>query len=157
MMEKFADQLQMRSDFRKALLGYKDALRKLHVEQETMQDAVLQRAPDFAGAAVEGVPVFGPLLREGLKMTTDRALYAYRTNQAYRDIERLEDPIGDLTKAFITDLNKLADAQVTLNTLGTKRQHRIVLFFDTFEQLADEAAPWLLDHFLVNDISSNVV
>src|SRR5579859_3985235 len=73
MIEKFAEQLQMRSDFKKALTRYKATLRKLHAEQETMQDAVLQRAPDFAGAAVEGVPVFGPLRREGIKLTTAHA------------------------------------------------------------------------------------
>src|SRR5207244_1724383 len=33
----------------------------------------------------------------------------------------------------------------------------IILCFDTFEQLAIEVAPWLLDHFLPADISNSIV
>ncbi len=157
MMEKFAEQLRIRSEFRRALARYKEVLHKLQSEQETIQDAVLQRAPDFAGAAVEGVPFVGPLLRESLKMTTERVLHEYRAGAARKDVERLEDPIGNLTGAFVAELNRLAEAQVTLGAQWTRRRRRIVLCFDTFEQLASEAAPWLLDYFLVADISSNVV
>ncbi len=155
MMERFAEQLHMRAEFRRALQRYKDALRKLHNEQETMEDAVLQHAPDFAGAAVEGVPFVGPLLREGLKLGTSQALSRYRHIQ--HDAEHLDDPIGDLTRAFVSELNHIADAQVTLSGQWTRRRHRVLLFFDTFEQLAEEAAPWLLDHFLTADISNSVV
>src|SRR5437016_3593033 len=77
--------------------------------------------------------------------------------QSVKDAERLEDPIGDLTKAFVKELNHLADIQVTLTANRTKRQRRVVLFLDTFEQLATEAAPWLLNHFLLADINPNVV
>lgn len=157
MMEKFAEQLHLLSDFKKALTRYKDALRHFQSEQETMQDAVLQRAPDFAGAAVEGVPIFGPLLREGIKLTTAQVLQGYRTSHTRQDLERLEDPVKDLTSAFISELNRLADAQVTLSTHMQRRQHRIILIFDTFEVLAEEVAPWLLDYFLTNEISSNIV
>ncbi|GHO92939.1 hypothetical protein KSF_029870 [Reticulibacter mediterranei] len=154
MMERFADQLGMQSEFRRALQAYKDALRKLHTEQETMEDAVLQHAPDFAGAAVEGVPFVGPLLREGIKFGTAQAINRYHVP---RTVERLEDPIGDLTRAFVAELNHLAEAQVTLSGSRVRRRHRVLLFFDTFEQLEEEAAPWLLDYFLTADISNSVV
>jgi tetratricopeptide (TPR) repeat protein len=155
MMEKFAAQLQMRNSFKRALARYKDAVHRLQAEQETMQDAVLQRAPDFAGAAVEGVPFVGPLLRESVKVTTEHVLHSYGLGR--RVPERLEDPIGELTAAFVAELNRLADTQVALSGQWTRRRHRILLFFDTFEQLAAEAAPWLLDHFLVADISNSIV
>jgi tetratricopeptide (TPR) repeat protein len=154
MMERFAEQLHMRSEFRRALQRYKDALRKLHSEQETMEDAVLQHAPDFAGAAVEGVPFVGPLLREGLKLGTAQALSRYHIQ---RDSEHLDDPIGNLTRAFVSELNHFADTQVMLSGQWTRHRRRVLLFFDTFEQLAEEAAPWLLDHFLTADISNSVV
>ncbi len=158
MMEKFTTQLHMHQEFSRALTQYKEALRKLQDEQETMQDAVLQRAPDFAGAAVEGVPIVGPLLREGLKMTTSEVLDRYHTGKAHLASARLEDPIGDLTRAFITELNRLAESLVTTGSgEKTKRRHRILLLFDTFEQLAAEAAPWLLDYFLSADISNSIV
>jgi tetratricopeptide (TPR) repeat protein len=157
MIEKFASQLHMRNNFKRALARYKDAMYRLQAEQETMQDAVLQRAPDFAGAAVEGVPFVGPLLREGVKMTTEHVLHSYGMGQGRRAPERLDDPIGELTAAFVAELNRLADTQVTLAGQWARRRYRILLFFDTFEQLAVEAAPWLLDHFLVSDISNSVV
>jgi tetratricopeptide (TPR) repeat protein len=154
MMERFADQLGMRSEFRRALQAYKDALHKLRTEQETMEDAVLQHAPDFAGAAVEGVPFVGPLLREGIKFGASQAINRYHVP---RPAERLEDPIGELTRAFVAELNHLAEAQVTQRGTRIRRRHRVLLFFDTFEQLEEEAAPWLLDYFLPADISNSVV
>ncbi len=158
MMEKFTTQLHMHQEFSRALAHYKEAVRKLQDEQETMQDAVLQRAPDFAGAAVEGVPVIGPLLRESLKMTTSHVLDRYQTGRTTLVSARLEDPISDLTQAFITEINHMAESPVTTgNSEKTKRRRRILLIFDTFEQLASEAAPWLLDYFLSADISNSII
>jgi len=37
------------------------------------------------------------------------------------------------------------------------RERRVLLCFDTFEQMAPEAVPWLLDYFLDAHISSNIV
>ncbi len=159
MMEKFAEQLQMMGEFKKALTRYKEAQRKLPAEQETMrlQDSVLHRTPDFAGAALEGVPLFGGLLRESVKMATGHFINEYEASQLQKDALLLDDPIGELTKAFVEELNSLANTRVTLSANGLKRERRVILFFDTFEQLASEATPWLLDHFLEASISGNVV
>jgi tetratricopeptide (TPR) repeat protein len=156
-MGKFADQLHITGDFEKALRQYKEALRKLQAEQETLQDRILPRVPDFTGAAVEGVPIAGPLLREGVKATTGHILEKYHTLHLQRDKARLEEPVDDLTRAFIEELNRLTNPQVTLSSLQAKRHRRVILFFDTFEQLAAVATPWLLDYFLQANISNNVV
>ncbi len=156
-MGKFADQLYITGDFEKALRQYTEALRKLQVEQETMQDTVLRKAPDFTGAAAEGVPIIGPILREGVRATTEHLLEKYHTIQVRRDKERLENPIDDLTRAFVKELNRLSDTQITSSSLSTKRHRQVLLFFDTFEQLASVATPWLLDYFLQAEIRSNVV
>ena len=156
-MGKFADQLHMTGDFEKSLRQYKEALRKLQAEQETLQDRVFPRVPDFTGAAVEGVPFAGPLLREGVKVTTGHLLEKYQTLHLHKDKERLEDPVDDLTRAFVEELNRLTDTQIALVSQRAKRHRRVILFFDTFEQLATIAAPWLLDYFLQTDISNNVV
>ena len=156
-MEKFADQLHISGDFGKALRQYKEALRKLQAEQETLQDRVLPMVPDFTGAAVEGVPFVGPVLREGVKATTGHLLERHHTIQQHRDKERLEDPVDDLTRAFVEGLNRLTNPQVTSGSLQAKRHRRVILFFDTFEQLAAIATPWLLDYFLQANISNNVV
>src|SRR5205814_8055421 len=55
------------------------------------------------------------------------------------------------------ELNKLTETYVTFSSSQKKKKRRVLLFFDTFEQLAAECVPWLLDYFLETNISSNVV
>src|SRR6266566_690880 len=155
-MEKFADQLHLKGEFEKALRRYKEALRKQQTERETMQGVVLNRVPDFAGAAAEMVPFVGPLLREGAKATAGIYLDKRQKVQGHHDAEILEDPINELTRVFVDELNQLAESQVLL---GSKRVKNllVILFFDTFEQLATEAAPWLLNYLLPADIKGNIV
>ena len=156
-MERFADQLHLGGAFGKALKQYKELVRKLQTEQETLQTTILHRAPDFAGAAIEGVPLVGPILREGVKVTAGHLVDRYQAGQLHKDTEYLRDPLTDLTKAFISELNRLADTQVMLSTKWLRRERRVLLCFDTFEQIAPEAVLWLLDYFLDAHISGNIV
>jgi tetratricopeptide (TPR) repeat protein len=156
-LEKFAEQLRIQGGFKKALARYREIFQRQQEEQYTMQNEVVQRAPDFAGAVVEGIPLAGPLLREGVKATTAYFLNGYGHQQPSKELKHLEDPIAELTRAFVMELNRQADAIVTHNVNSTRRHRRTILCFDTFEQLAPIVAPWLLDHFLTLDISSNVV
>ncbi len=155
-MEKFATQLHMRGAFEKALKHYKEALRTQQTEREMMEDTLVQRMPTFAGAVVEGVPFVGPLLGEGVKATAEHLLDRRNNLQRHRDAELLEDPVNELTRVFVDELNQLAEPQVLLGSQRVKKR-RVILFFDTFEQLAIEAAPWLLNYFLPADIKSNIV
>src|SRR5690242_5365541 len=66
-MEKLAQQLHLTGKFEKALKQYKEALQKQQAERETLHDRLFEGVPDVAGAVVEGIPVAGPLLREGAK------------------------------------------------------------------------------------------
>src|SRR6266516_3461836 len=155
-MEKFATQLHIQGAFSKALKHYKEALRIQQTEQEMLQDTFVQRVPAFAGAAVEGVPFVGPLLGEGVKATAEHLLDRRYKVQRSRDIELMEDPGNELTQTFVDELNQLVDTRVLLGS-GKVKNRRIILFFDTFEQLATEAVPWLLNYLLHTDIKSNVV
>ncbi len=155
MMEKLADQLHM-AGFKKALARYRLAVRRQQSEEETIDDAVLRHAPDLAGAAVEGIPFVGPILGQSVKIAAAHMAKEYRAAQAHDDADRLDHPIADLTNTFINELNQLADTFVSLEG-GIRRRRRVLLFFDTFEQLAEEAAPWLLDHVFPTEISSNIV
>ena len=132
MMEKFADQLRMAgyplTKFENELARYREALRKPQTQREAVREDFLREEPALAGSLVKDV------LKEGVK-----------------------DPIGDLTRVFVEELNHLAETEVTLGSDRTKRRLRVILFFDTFEQLSAEAAPWLLDYFLLANISTNVV
>src|SRR6266550_6467474 len=105
-MEKFATQLHMQGAFEKALKHYKEALRTQQTEREMMQDTLVQRMPTFAGAAIEGVPFVGPLLREGVKATAEHLLDRRYNVQKNRDAEILEDPIHELTRVFVDELNR---------------------------------------------------
>ena len=155
-MEKFATQLHMHGAFEKALKQYKKLLRTQQTEWEILPDTLAQRMPTFAGAAVEGVPFVGPLLGEGVKATAEHLLDRRNNLQRYRDAELLEDPVNELTRVFVDELNQLAESQVLLGSQRVKK-FRVILFFDTFEQLADEAAPWLLNYFLPADINASIV
>jgi hypothetical protein len=157
-MQKFADQLRLEGEFQKAIRQYEMAVLKLKTDQEngTLYDAALDGVPAVAGATVESVPFFGPLLREGVKATAQYLLARHYTNLARGDAERLIDPVLDLTRAFVEELNRFVEMAAVPGSRQVK-QRRIVLFFDTFEHLANVATPWLLDYFLQANISNNVV
>jgi len=155
-MEKFATQLHMQGAFEKALRHYKEVLRTQQTEREMPHDTLVKRTPVFAGAAVEGVPFVGPLLGEGVKATAEHLLDRRYNVQRRRDVKLMEDPGNELTQTFVDELNQLVDTRVLLGS-GKVKNRRIILFFDTFEQLAAEAVPWLLNYLLHTDIKSNVV
>lgn len=160
-MEKISDQLRAVGSpldkFEEELSRYKTALRKIQTERETERDVLIGKTTDLVGEAIEEVPIVGGLLREGIKTASEYLVSEYRTRQLLKDAERLEDPIDDLTRAFLEDLNRLADSQVLLTANREKRCHRILLFIDTFEQLANQIASWLLDYVLETNISNQVV
>jgi tetratricopeptide (TPR) repeat protein len=156
MMEKFATQLHMQGAFEKALKHYKKVSRTQQTELEMLPDTLVQRMPTFAGAAVEGVPFIGPLLGEGVKATAEHLLDRRNNLQRNRDAELLEDPVNELTRVFVDELNQLAESQALLGSQRVKKR-RVLLYFDTFEQLAAEAAPWLLNYFLPSDINASIV
>jgi tetratricopeptide (TPR) repeat protein len=156
-MERFAQQLHLSGNFDKTLKYYKSRLLKQQNQQESMLDTALQKVPDIAGAAAEIVPLAGPLLREGIKATADYVLNDHHLSQIQKDVEFLENPLSELTRSFVAELNSLATSWVKLSTKGEKRQRRILLFFDSFEQTAIDIIPWLLDQFLEAEINNNIV
>src|SRR5205807_5783338 len=131
MMEKFANQLHIQGTFEKALKHYKEALRTQQTEREMLQDTLVQRMPTFAGAAVEGVPFVGPLLGEGVKATAEHFMDRRNNLQRNREAEILEDPIHELTRVFVDELNQFAESRVLLGSKRVKKR-RVILFFDTF-------------------------
>ena len=157
-MEKFAKQLSLKRDFKKALSQYKETLRRVLSEPEAKQEALLRQATTgAAGSLAKTIPVMGGVLETVAEPTVGFIWDQLHFRQRLKDAERLEDPTRDLTRNFVKELNQVADASVTVGLDRIRRQRRVVLFFDTFEQLAAEAAPWLLDYFLAAEVSSNVV
>ncbi len=81
-----------------------------------------------------------PLERFDVSLTRYKEVLRHMRLYGYQD-QQWEDPIGDLTAAFVSDLNQLADTLVIIGSPGSKRPRRLLLFFDTFEQLAVDLAP----------------
>src|SRR5260370_15880429 len=136
-MEKFATQLHMQDAFDKALKHYQKGLRTQQTEQETLQDTLVQKMPVFAGATVEGIPFVGPLLGEGVKATAEHLMVRHNHVQKRKEAEILEDPVNVLTRAFVDELNQMVATRVMLAS-GKIKNRRVIVFFDTFEQLAAE-------------------
>ncbi len=157
MMERWADQLSLSDRFGKALRRYQEALDPSSIERHTLQDKLVKKAPDLTGAAVEGIPFAGPLLREGTKVTTEHLLKRYRLSAEQQKDQRWNAPIRALTQAFVAELNHTVELKGALGSKRAGRDKRILLFFDTFERLAPHAVPWLLDYFLEAEISTNIV
>src|SRR6266567_3493855 len=157
-MERFAEQLHLEGEFEKAITEYKDALRKLNVDRNTVREAFWRKTTtDIASAATKSVPVVGGLLEKGTESAIEYLFDELHYHDLLKNAEQLEDPISNLTRAFIRELNRLTETHTPFLSNREKRQQRVILFFDTFEQLTHEAVPWLLNYFLPSNISNNVV
>jgi tetratricopeptide (TPR) repeat protein len=160
-MEKFAEQLSKAGaplvKFEKELTRYKEVAHKLQIEQENAQDTAIRATVDLVGTVAEGVPAVGGLLHKGANIVTDLGLKEYHSRQSVKDAMLLDDPISDLTRIFVEELNRLTETQIISNAGRSRRSQRIILFLDTFERTAFVLAPWLLDHFLQANISTDVV
>jgi tetratricopeptide (TPR) repeat protein len=155
-MEAFADQLNLKGEFEKALGHYKESLRKLYDEREQEQETFGRKAAmALAGSVAKSVPVpvVNDLLSQGAEQVSGLIWDEVLSRQRLKDARRLGNPLQDLTDRFLTELNKLAERQGS----GNRPIRRILLCFDTFEQLTTEIVPWLLDCFLPEEINENVV
>jgi len=149
-MEKFAYLLSISGEFEKELNRYKEVLRKLQTARDASWGGT---AIDLVGSTFKGLVQFVPTISEIVGKRAEAP-----TKFILDEFRKLmEDPIGNLTDAFVKELNNLANTQITLSSQGVKRQRRVLLFFDTFEQLAAEIVPWLLNYFLEAKLSSNIV
>jgi len=150
-MEKFAKDLPKEGDFEKALDKYKMLVLKQKSAREAAREFAMSKAPDIGGAVASMVPVAGDLLKLGVSTGLGALADADLNRQVYKDAKRLEHPVGDLTSAFVQHINGLVDPN------RGKHWRRMILFFDTFEQLALEAAPWLLEYVLSSNLINNIV
>lgn len=159
-MERFADQLSEGgyplTSFEKALIHHKETLHRQWSERQAEQDTNFHEAVDLVGSVAEDLVPGGKILHKGANIALDLYMKEQRSRQMRKDAGWLENPIGELTQKFVDGLNALTDT-MTPGPNRLKRRLRVLLFFDTFEQLAIEAAPWLLDHLLQANINTNVV
>jgi hypothetical protein len=159
-MEKIANQLRFANypmiNFEKMLLIYKKII---HREQLDRESLLRNRNSENITLSTDDLSVEeeNTKTKKINRNIDDQSFNEYSYHQLSIDTERLDDPIGELTNSFVEDLNQIANTPVSLSSNQIRRQRRIILFFDPFDQLASEAVPWFLDHLLKADISTNVV
>ena len=126
-MECFAGQLRVEGKFVKSLERYKEALRQARNEQETANENMLRKAAGFASSTIKNLPLpgIGQLAGEGAELLGEYALDQWHYRRINENIKALENPLEDVTKSFIDELNKLAETQVTLPLDQAKRARRI--------------------------------
>jgi tetratricopeptide (TPR) repeat protein len=159
MMEQCAAQLRMAgfplAAFENAFTCYKETMQHRQDERKVARAAYSHQALELGSSGVRGVPVIGGLY-ERVAEESSASFWGQRRSLP-GETGQLHDPTGDLTRAFVEDLNWLTATQVLSQSQRTKRGLRVILFFDGFEPSATEAATWLLGPFLQANISNNVV
>jgi tetratricopeptide (TPR) repeat protein len=157
-MEHFARQLQITGDFEKELEQCKEAFLRVHQEQNEFREAVIRETGTVVGSALKLLPVPGtPLLGEatsGVTQLVGKQLYLHQQRQ---DAKRLEHALSNVTQAFLKELKTIVWDQCSVEKGKPKRNQRLLLCFDTFEKLASEVAPWLLNMISAEDIEGDIV
>ena len=156
LMARCAAQLRMAgaplAAFEQVAARYKQALQPHHDEQTVARAAFLREV-----AALTESKVMDELVLGGLYETVAREANVSFGSQRYAshtvgEAGPLHDPLDDLTRAFVDDLNWLTTASPHLAGRG----RRVILFFDTCAPAAAETVTWLLHTVLRAPISNQV-
>ncbi len=160
-MEQCAAQLRKAGfplpSFEHVLADYKETIQHRQDEQKVARDAFLRLVPGLASSGVMGVQVIGGLYERVAEEASASFWDQRRSLQHFSETGQAHDPTGDLTQAFVEDLNWLTATRVLSQGQRTKQGLRVILFFDGFELSATEAATWLLESFLQATLSKNAV
>lgn len=157
-MQAFAKRLEMRGAFDKALELYKETLRKIRQDRQEAEETVGRKMTgQVAKAVAESVPIVGTFIKEGAEQVSNLLWDEFHDRRRRKDAGHLEDPLHDLTQAFVSELNKHAEAADSGIFSDDQGCRRIFLCFDTFEYIASQIEPWLLDTFLAEEIHASVI
>ena len=157
-MQAFAKRLEMRGAFEKALELYKETLRKIRQDRQEAEETFGRKITGQVTKAVaESVPIVGTFIKEGAEQVSNFLWDELHDRRRRRDAGHLEDPLRDLTQAFVIELNKHAEPAGSGIFTDDQGCRRTFLCFDTFEYIASQIEPWLLDTFLTEEIHASVV
>ncbi|MDQ2907666.1 MAG: ATP-binding protein [Chloroflexota bacterium] len=155
LMERCAAQLRLAgvplAAFEQVAARYKQALQPRHDEQTVARAAFLREVAALTEAKMMDASVVG-----GMYETVAREANASFGSSASHPVGEtgpLHDPLDDLTRAFVDDLNWLT----TASSQRTGRGRRVILFFDTCTPATAETVTWLLHAVLRVPISNQVV
>lgn len=160
-MEQCAAQLRRAGSplpsFEDVLANYKETIQRRQEEQKVARVAFLRLASDLASSGVRGIPVIGGLY-ERVAEESRTSFWSQRGSlPPGSETGQLHDSTGDLTRAFVEDLNWLTSTQVQSHAQRTQRGLRVILLLDGFDLSTTEATSWLFGPFLQATLSKNVV
>ncbi|HEU5379561.1 MAG TPA: tetratricopeptide repeat protein [Ktedonobacteraceae bacterium] len=161
-MGEFAEQLRRHGHalplFERGLRTSTDSERasQLKSSQETARILRFQRLLTSTRAFFERLPLLNKLPGNRRKNTALALPEEFPTRNMLGSSNPLLQEVL-LTQAFVKDLNQLTRAFVRVKSDESRRERRIILFFDAFEHLPRSTVSWFLNRFLVQMISNQVV
>ncbi|MDQ2887563.1 MAG: tetratricopeptide repeat protein [Chloroflexota bacterium] len=155
LMERCAAQLRLAgaplAAFEQVAARYKQALQPRHDEQTVARAAFLREVATLTEAKVMDeslmAGLYEPVAREANASFRSQRSISHSVGEA----RTLHDPLDDLTRAFVDDLNWLTTAS------SYRAERRVILFFDMCTPSAAETVTQLLHAMLRLPISNQVV
>jgi tetratricopeptide (TPR) repeat protein len=156
LMARCAAQLRMAgaplAAFEQVLARYKRIAKPRHEEQTIARAAFLREVSALTELKVMDESVLGGLYETVAREANASFGGQRRASQPVGEAGPLHDPLDDLTRAFVDDLNWLTSA----SPHRAGRGRRVILFFDTCAPAAAEIVTWLLKAVLRATISNQV-
>ena len=126
-------------------------------EQVVAQAAFLREVSALTETKVMDEAVLGGLYETVAREANASFENQRQASQPVGEAGPLNDPLTDLTRAFVDNLNWLTTTRAPFHPHQITRGRRVILFFDTFAPSAAETIAWLLHHVLRATISDQVV
>ena len=157
-MEQFANQFKAAKRpldaFEQEFENYEEEEHKIATKPPT-NEAILHDVEHVADAAAGMLPLAGPagqLAKGAAETGVDLAgTFFEKKMEEHRRLQeanRLFNQLDDLTRAFVDDLDRLAENRRFFENIWMRRKRLVILFIDAFDRLADDLGPWLINHFL---------
>lgn len=143
--------------FETALTRVKKEEQKRHRGQEIARSAFAHFVANLSHSSIRSIPVIGGFY-ETASQTAGTFLPSLPPSfePSISDNEP-DDPLSELTAAFVEDLNWLATVPAPLSAQHNRREPRVILLLDGIEPSAAETADWLLQHVLRAILNQQIV
>ncbi|MDQ2906393.1 MAG: tetratricopeptide repeat protein [Chloroflexota bacterium] len=157
LMERCAAQLRLAgaplAAFEQVAARYTQTLQPRHDEQTVARAAFSREVAALTEAKMMDASVVGGMYEAVAREANASFGNQHSASHPVGETGLLHDPLEDLIRAFVDDLNWLT----TASSQRTGRGRRVILFFDTCTPAAAETVTWLLHAVLRVPISNQVV
>lgn len=143
--------------FETALTRVKKEEQKQHRGQEIARSTFAHFVASLSHPSIRSIPVIGGFY-ETVSQTAGTFLPSLPPSfePSISDNEP-DDPLSELTAAFVEDLNWLATVPASLSSQHNRQERRVILLLDGIEPSASETADWLLQHVFRAVLNQHIV